>query len=104
VLSLFFVHALHFGLAEPSERAIAADRVPKELRGTAFGAMRGLIALVALPANLGFGAVFDRFGASAAFSSSADAAIVTAGLFVRRVSKKRPPSVADPPKQERSEK
>ncbi|MDE3152568.1 MAG: MFS transporter [Gemmatimonadota bacterium] len=81
--ALFAVYGIYFGFAEGAERALVADIVAPELRGTAFGWFNLAIGLGALPASLIFGVVWDRVGPSAAFTLGATLALVaTAGLLV----------------------
>jgi MFS family permease len=76
--ALFGVYGLYFGLTEGSERALVADLVAPERRGTAFGWYNLAIGLGALPASLLFGVVWDRAGASRAFEMGAALALVAA--------------------------
>jgi MFS family permease len=76
--ALFAVYGLFFGLTEGSERALVADMVSLESRGTAFGWYNLAIGLGALPASLLFGFVWDRSGAPVAFLMGASLALVAA--------------------------
>jgi MFS family permease len=76
--ALFAVYGVFFGLTEGSERALIADLVPVERRGTAFGWYNLAIGLGALPASLLFGFVWDRAGAASAFTMGATFALVAA--------------------------
>ena len=76
--ALFGVYGLFFGLTEGSERALVADLVVPERRGTAFGWYNLAIGLGALPASLLFGFVWDRVGAGRAFEMGAALALVAA--------------------------
>ncbi len=81
--ALFAVYGVFFGLTEGSERALMADLVPLERRGTAFGWFNLAIGLGALPASLLFGYVWDHSGASAAFVMGASFAVVASvGMMV----------------------
>jgi len=73
--ALFAVYGLFFGLTEGSERALVADMVSLERRGTAFGWYNLAIGLGALPASLLFGFVWDRAGAPSAFIMGASLAL-----------------------------
>ena len=80
---LFAVYGVFFGLTEGSERALIADLVPLERRGTAFGWYNLAIGLGALPASVLFGLVWDRSGSGVAFMMGATMAILAAiGLVV----------------------
>jgi MFS family permease len=81
--ALFGVYGIFFGLTEGSERALMADLVAPERRGTAFGWYNLAIGIGALPASLLFGFVWDRFGATTAFLMGATLALIAAvGLLV----------------------
>lgn len=76
--ALFGAYGLFFGLTEGSERALVADMVSLERRGTAFGWYNLAIGLGALPASLMFGFVWDRAGSPAAFLMGASLALAAA--------------------------
>jgi MFS family permease len=76
--ALFGLYGLFFGLTEGSERALVADMVSLERRGTAFGWYNLAIGIGALPASLIFGLVWDRAGAPAAFVMGASLALAAA--------------------------
>ena len=76
--ALFAGYGLYFGLTEGSERALVADMVPLESRGTAYGWYNLAIGLGALPASLLFGLVWDRAGAPVAFLMGASLALTAA--------------------------
>lgn len=76
--ALFAVYGLFFGLTEGSERALVADMVSIDRRGTAFGWYNLAIGLGALPASLLFGFVWDRAGAPVAFVMGASLALAAA--------------------------
>ena len=76
--ALFGVYGLFFGLTEGSERALVADFVAPERRGTAYGWYNLAIGIGALPASLMFGFVWDRYGPEAAFLMGATLALIAA--------------------------
>lgn len=76
--ALFAAYGVFFGLTEGSERALVADMVGLERRGTAFGWYNLAIGLGALPASLMFGYVWDRWGAPTAFLMGASLALAAA--------------------------
>jgi MFS family permease len=88
--ALFGVYGVFFGLTEGSERALVADLVAPERRGTAFGWYNLSIGLGALPASLLFGFVWDRAGAARAFEMGAALALVAAvGLVAAMASRQQ---------------
>lgn len=76
--ALFALYAGYYGMTEGTERALVVDLVPAERKGTALGWYNLAIGVGALPASLLFGAVWDRFGAPAAFRMGAALAGVAA--------------------------
>jgi MFS family permease len=76
--TLFGVYGIFFGLTEGAERALMADLVIPERRGTAFGWYNLAIGLGALPASLLFGWVWDHAGAPTAFVMGASFALAAA--------------------------
>jgi MFS family permease len=81
VLGLLLVYALYHGLAEGAERAIVADLSERGARGRAFGLYHGLTGAAALPAGLGTGWIWDRWGATWALSINASCAAI-AGIWL----------------------
>jgi len=76
--ALFGVYGLYFGLTEGSERALMADLVVPERRGTAYGWYNLAIGIGALPASLIFGFVWDHSGPTTAFVMGATLALIAA--------------------------
>jgi len=68
---LFPVYGVYFGLTEGVEKALVADLVKPNLRGTAFGLYNLVIGIGALPASLITGWLWDRFGAAFALGVGA---------------------------------
>ena len=82
ILGLFPIYALYHGLAEGAERAIVADLAERGARGRAYGLYHGLVGAVALPAGVGTGWIWDRWGAQWALGANAAcAALASAFLF-----------------------
>lgn len=73
IFGLFAAYGLYYGLSAGSAKALVADLVPAELRGTAFGVFAAVLAICDLPASLiagwlwqgAFG--FGGFGPAAPF-------------------------------------
>jgi MFS family permease len=78
VWALFLVYGLFFGLTEGPQKALVARLAPARLRGSAFGAYHAAIGLAALPASIGFGLVWQAFGAEEAFAMGAALALAAA--------------------------
>jgi MFS family permease len=90
-LALFFAALVlwgaHMGLTQGLLSALVADAAPERLRGTAFGVFHFVSGAALLAASLIAGALWDAFGAPAAFyAGAAFSALALAGLaaFARR--------------------
>jgi MFS family permease len=68
-------------MTEGTEKALVADIVPRNRRGSAFGWYNLAIGLGALPASLLFGTIWDRAGAPTAFAFGATLALIAALLM-----------------------
>jgi MFS family permease len=68
---LFLIYGIYFGLSEGAEKALVADLVPAEKRGTAFGLYNLAFGITVLPASLLMGALWDWRGPQTAFLVSA---------------------------------
>jgi len=68
---LFLIYGIYFGLAEGAEKALVADLVRPEQRGTAYGLYNLAFGITVLPASLLMGSVWDWRGARTAFLVSA---------------------------------
>jgi MFS family permease len=68
---LFLVYGVYFGLAEGAEKALVADLVKPEQRGTAYGLYNLAFGITVLPASLLMGALWDWRGPRLAFLVSA---------------------------------
>jgi MFS family permease len=82
---LFLVYGIYFGLAEGAEKALVADLVRPEQRGTAFGLYNLAFGITVLPASLLMGTIWDWRGPATAFLVSAGIG-VTAALLLLTVS------------------
>jgi MFS family permease len=81
--ALFAAYGLYFGLVEGAELALVADVAPANRRGAAYGWYYLAIGVGALPASIGFGLLWDRFGSAAAFEVGAGLALsAAAGLLI----------------------
>jgi MFS family permease len=83
IVGLLLVYALYHGLAEGAERAIVADLSDRGARGRAYGLYHGLVGAAALPAGIGTGLLWDRWGpgwalgVNAAFAAAASIFLFT---------------------------
>jgi MFS family permease len=88
VVVIFMAYGIYYGLCEPSEKALVADLVPQNLRGTAFGYYNLMVGIGALPASLLFGFISQKWGFPSAFlTGAAFAALASILLFFVRKSR-----------------
>lgn len=78
---LFGIYGVYFGMVEGTERALVADLVPKEARGTAYGWYHAAIGIAAFPASALFGGLWSAYGPSAAFGLGSGLALAAALLL-----------------------
>ena len=71
VWALFLVYGVYFGLTEGAEKALVADLVGAEQRGTAYGLYNLAFSATVLPASLLTGALWKWYGAEVAFLTCA---------------------------------
>jgi len=89
---LFAVYALFYAFTEGTEKALIADMVSDEKRGTAFGLFNFSIGLGALPASIIFGFLYSYFdkiypgyGGTVAFGFGGTIAIISMILLAVKV-------------------
>lgn len=82
VWALFACYGIYFGLAEGVERALVADLVPPEARGTAYGWYHAAVGIAAFPASAIFGLLWSWRGPSVAFGFGAALALLAAVLLM----------------------
>ncbi len=85
---LYAVYGVYYGLAYGTAKAMVADLVPAELRGTAYGTYNAALGLLDLPASLIAGLLWQGigpwggFGPSAPFLFGAGMALIAAILMI----------------------
>ncbi|MFQ5537629.1 MAG: MFS transporter [Gemmatimonadota bacterium] len=88
VVVLFLVYGAYHGLAAGSAKALVADLVPAHLRGTAYGMYAAVVGILALPASLLAGLLWQGagpwsgFGPAAPFYFGAAAALLAGAVLV----------------------
>lgn len=87
--ALFLVYGIYFGLAEGAEKALVADLVRPEQRGTAYGLYNLAFSVTVWPASLLMGLLWNWRGATFAFLTSAVVG-ATAALLLAATIKPRP--------------
>jgi MFS family permease len=68
---LYVVYGLYYGMAYGTANAMVADLVPENLRGTAYGTYHAVIGILAFPASLIAGLLWQGAGAWGGFGPSA---------------------------------
>jgi MFS family permease len=80
--ALFIVYGAYFGLSEGTEKALVADLVHDEKRGTAFGFYNLAFGITVFPASLLFGFVWTEFGVAPAFLLSSCISVAAAVMML----------------------
>ena len=68
---LYVAYGLYYGMAYGTANALVADLVPENLRGTAYGTYNAVIGILAFPASLIAGLLWQGLGAWKGFGPSA---------------------------------
>ncbi len=71
VWALYVVYGLYYGMAYGTANALVADLVPDNLRGTAYGTYNAIIGILAFPASLIAGLLWQGYGPWHGFGPSA---------------------------------
>ncbi|HET6854374.1 MAG TPA: MFS transporter [Pyrinomonadaceae bacterium] len=79
---LFLIYGIYFGLAEGAEKALVADLVRPEQRGTAYGLYNLAFGITVFPASLLMGMIWDWKGPATAFLISAVVGATAAALLL----------------------
>ena len=87
IVLLYLSYGAYYGLATGTAKAMVADLVPVELRGTAYGSYHALLGVIDLPASLIAGVLWQGvgswpgFGPAAPFYFGSATALAAALLF-----------------------
>ncbi|MCO6509678.1 MAG: MFS transporter [Aridibacter famidurans] len=81
-LALFVLYGVYFGLTEGVEKALVADLVPEEKRGTAYGLYNLAFGITVFPASLLFGYLWTSYNSATAFLVSASVSLAAALLLL----------------------
>lgn len=90
IWALFLIYGVYFGLAEGAEKALVADLVRPEQRGTAYGLYNLAFSVTVFPASILMGQVWDWRGPATAFLLSAALGASAAVLLMFLVRSKGP--------------
>jgi MFS family permease len=66
--ALFVAYGMFYGFTEGVEKAVVADFVRPEVRGSAYGLYAFADGIAKFPASLLFGVLYQQFGAAVAFA------------------------------------
>jgi MFS family permease len=69
--ALYAAYGVYYGLAYGTAKALVADTVPAELRGTAYGTYNAVLGILDFPASLIAGLLWDGLGSWSGFGPSA---------------------------------
>lgn len=94
VIAVFILYGLFYALTEGSGRALIADLVPAETRGTAYALFHALTGLALILGGFGIGRIWDTISLQAAFSVSAAgsalSALALSALLLKPLRRKMP--------------
>ena len=82
LIAWFLSYGVFFALTEGAEKALVADLAPQTREGLAFGLYNATLGIGALAASIGFGFLYERYGAPAAFGTGAALAAASAALLM----------------------
>lgn len=85
---LFIIYGTYFGLTEGAEKALVADLVENEKRGTAYGLYAFAFGVTVFPASLLLGGIWNYYGATYAFLFSSLLSVIAAFMMLTVKSKK----------------
>jgi MFS family permease len=86
--ALYAMYGVYYGLAYGTTKAMVADIVPEELRGTAYGTYNAVLGILDLPASLIAGVLWDLIAPSAPFYFGGAMALIAALLMAFVMPKK----------------
>ncbi|MDM7999446.1 MAG: MFS transporter [Dehalococcoidia bacterium] len=78
----FILYGLIYAFVEGAERAFVCDMAPEHVRGTALGTLHTAIGLVALPAGIIAGVLWERIDSWAAFVYGGSMGLIAAALLM----------------------
>lgn len=81
IWALFAVYGLFYGLTEGGERALVANLVQPNLRGTAYGLYQFSIGISTLPSSLLMGLLWEKISPQVAFRTGAVLALLAAVML-----------------------
>jgi len=97
IWALFTLYGLYHGLTEGAEKALVAWLARPDRKGSAFGLYHALCGMVALPASLLTGMLWQHFGSRTALVSCGVVAFAAAALLNWAVNGATSPPNEPPP-------
>ena len=89
VIALFALYGLFNAFTDAIQRAFASDLLKKEALGTGMGTFYTAIGIVALPANIIAGAIWQFYGSQTLFIYGAAIAFVALCMFALLIKEKK---------------
>ena len=86
---LMALYGVYYGLTEGAARAFVADLIPSHLRGTAYGILHAVVGLVALPASILAGLLWQGIGSWKGFGPGAPFLFGAGAAFLASVALSR---------------
>jgi MFS family permease len=87
---VFIVYGIFFGLIDGVQRAFVVDLAPSDLKGTALGTFHTATGLIALPAGIIAGTLWDTYSPQATFLFALGLSICALLMFFFVKNNKRP--------------
>ncbi len=78
---LFAVYGAYYGLTEGVSKALIADVIPANIRGTAYGVFYTSVGFMSFFASVTMGVVWEAYGAGTAFSLGAFLSLIAAAML-----------------------
>jgi MFS family permease len=85
VFALYAAYGIYYGVAYGTTKALVADLVPENLRGTAYGTYNAVLSIIGLPASVIAGVLWQGVGAWSGFGASAPFYFGAAMAFIGAV-------------------
>lgn len=79
---LFTLYGLYSALTDGTQKAMVADIVSKDIKGTGFGIYQAVLGITLLPASLIAGLLYDHVNSNAPFYFGATMALIAAILMI----------------------
>jgi MFS family permease len=81
IWALFVIYGCHYGLTEPAERALVKQLAPAHLHGRAYGAYHFVVGIMAVPAGVLTGWLWQTLSPLSALAAGASLAALASAVF-----------------------